>query len=285
MLAFLARLRSSSRDGFFGLIPSALAMIAMAAVVSIDAAPAAAKAGGCNVPRELLAFKAPLPVTTIALTRKPEVHVVALGSSSTAGAGASGLASSYPSRLDSELDSRFPGREVRVSNFGKGGQLADDMLKRITADVLPIQPSLVIWQTGVNDAIRGVPAAEFRNTLTAGVKTLLAVGIDVILIDMQFYPRSERVAGYEDFLRVMREVAEQTNVPLLRRFSIMKHLIKSGQYTSEELLAPDGFHLNDLSYGCLATLITDAIEDTVKSQGRDSSHLDMRRAPYLPSIP
>lgn len=285
MVAFLTRLRFSRRGASLGLVPGRFALIAMAITLFVNTAPAAAKRGNCNVPRDLLAFKAPLPVTTIALSRKPEVHVVALGSSSTAGAGASGLASSYPSRLDSELDSRFPGREVRVSNFGKGGQLADDMLERITTDVLPIQPSLVIWQTGVNDAIKGVPAIEFRETLTAGIKKLRAAGIDVILIDMQFYPRSERVAGYEGFVRVMREVAEETNVPLLRRFSIMKHLIKSGQYTSEQLLAPDGFHLNDLSYGCLATLLTDAIEDTIKSQGRDSSYLDLRRGPYMPSIP
>lgn len=253
----------------------ALHALAAVVVAVIATSPAAAKSP-CKVPRELLAFKAPLPVTTLSLTRKSEIHIVALGSSSTAGTGSSGLASSYPARLDDELDDRFPGREVRVSNFGKGGQLATDMMQRISSEVLPIKPALVIWQTGVNDAIQGVPVAAFRETLTTGVKTLLAAGIDVLLIDMQYYPKSERVGGYEDYVRVMREVADQTNVPLLRRFAIMKHLIKSGQFTSEQLLAPDSFHMNDLSYGCLATLLTDAIENDVKAGALDTSQVDPR---------
>ena len=45
----------------------------------------------------------------------------------------------------------------------------------------------------------------------------------------------------------------------------MKHLVKSGQHTPEQLLAPDNFHLNDLSYGCLADLMADAIEEQIKA--------------------
>ena len=54
------------------------------------------------------------------------------------------------------------------------------------------------------------------------------------------------------------------NVPVFRRFSIMKHFIKSGQFTPAQLLSPDLFHMNDLSYGCLAGLMADAIEEQVK---------------------
>jgi lysophospholipase L1-like esterase len=66
----------------------------------------------------------------------------------------------------------------------------------------------------------------------------------------------------------MRVVAEGQNIPLFGRFAIMKHLVKSGQYTTDQLLAPDNFHLNDLSYGCLADLLADAIEEQVKSAMR-----------------
>lgn len=275
MHAWRTRRALRGRDGDVRAGEYALGALVAVALTILGSLPAAALSP-CKVPRELSAFKAPLPGTTLALTRKPAVHVVALGSSSTEGSGASGVASSYPARLDTELDDRFPGREVRVSNFGRGGQLATDMLKRITAEVLPLLPTLVIWQTGVNDAIQAVPVESFRETLWTGVKVLLAAKIDVVLIDMQFYPRSERVAGYEDYLRVMREVAGQADVPLLRRFAIMKYLIKSGQFTSEQLLAPDAFHLNDLSYGCLATVLSDAIEDTVKGGSRAASQLDLR---------
>jgi lysophospholipase L1-like esterase len=229
----------------------------------------------CKAPGDLVNFREPLPATTMALMRKPMIRIVALGSSSTEGSGASGVNATYPARFDAELDHRFPGRNVQVLNFGKGGQLATDMLARITADVLPAQPTLVIWQTGVNDAIDGVPIDQFRQTLANGIRILLDSSIDVVLIDMQFYPRSERVAGYGSYVRAMREAAGQFKIPLLRRYAIMKYLIKSRQFTTEQLLASDAFHLNDLSYGCLATLLADAVENTVKSSARYISHLSV----------
>ena len=139
-----------------------------------------------------------------------------------------------------------------------------DMLERMEKDVIPREPHLVLWQTGVNDAINDVGLDPFRATLKAGIEKLRSRGIDVILVNMQFYPRAERVAGYTDYLGAMREVAETEETPLFRRFSIMKHFIKSGQFTADQLLSPDLFHMNDLSYGCLAVLLTDAIEDQVK---------------------
>jgi acyl-CoA thioesterase-1 len=222
----------------------------------------------CMVPKELGRFAAPLPHLTQAVTATNGVHIIALGSSSTAGSGASSQLASYPARLDAELDRRFPRKDFIVTNYGTGGQLARDMLTRIREDVLLQKPALVIWQTGVNDAVQDVGVESFQETLVAGIRELKNAGIDVVLVDMQFYPRSERVAVYGDYLKAMRLVAEGQNIPLFGRFAIMKHLVKSGQYTTDQLLAPDNFHLNDLSYGCLADLLADAIEEQVKSAMR-----------------
>jgi lysophospholipase L1-like esterase len=224
-------------------------------------APAAANAEGtCKAPKELVNFAAPLPNLVRVLSTQRTVKIVTLGSSSTAGSGASSPNASYPARLDADLDSRYRGHEFQVTNLGAGGQLATDMLERLELEVVPQAPALVIWQTGVNDAIRDVGADKFRETLKTGIARLKETGVDVILVDMQYYPRSERVAGYGDYLAVMRKVAEEEKIPLFRRFLIMKHFLKSGQFTSDQLLAPDNFHLNDLSYGCLALLLADAIE-------------------------
>jgi lysophospholipase L1-like esterase len=225
----------------------------------------------CQIPRELARFSAPLPNLTRNVAVLNAVHVIALGSSSTAGSGASSQLASYPARLDAELDRRFPRKDFIVSNYGTGGQLANNMLERIRQDVLAQLPALVVWQTGTNDAIQDVGVQAFRDTLEQGIRLLKTAGIDVILVDMQFYPRSERVAVYGDYLKAMRTVADEQNVPLFRRFAVMKHLVKSGQYTPDQLLAPDNFHLNDLSYGCLADLLADAIEDQVKAGIRTSA--------------
>lgn len=222
----------------------------------------------CLVPKELGRFAAPLPNLTHSVMVTNGIHIIALGSSSTAGSGASSQLASYPARLDAELDRRFPRKDFIVTNYGTGGQLARDMLTRIREDVLLQKPALVIWQTGVNDAVQDVGVETFQTTLETGIRELKAAGIDVLLVDMQFYPRSERVAVYGDYLKAMRVVAEGQNIPLFGRFAIMKHLVKSGQYTTNQLLAPDNFHLNDLSYGCLADLLADAIEEQVKAAMR-----------------
>jgi acyl-CoA thioesterase I len=206
-------------------------------------------------------FTAPLTNLVKAFRAGKFIRVVALGSSSTAGSGASSPHASYPAQLDDELERRFVGWDFKVTNLGVGGQLAADMLERMNKDVLPREPHLVLWQTGVNDAIRDVGVENYRKTLKAGIDKLRAHAIDVILIQMQFYPKSERVQGYTDYLRVMHEVAAAEEIPVFRRFSIMKHFIKSGQFTAAQLLSPDLFHMNDLSYGCLAGLVADAIED------------------------
>jgi acyl-CoA thioesterase-1 len=188
---------------------------------------------------------------------------VALGSSSTAGSGASSPHASYPAQLDDELERRFAGWDFKVTNLGVGGQLAADMLERMDKHVLPREPHLVLWQTGVNDAIRDVGVESYKQTLRAGVDKLRRQGIDLILVQMQFYPKSERVLAYKDYLLAMHEVAAREEIPVFRRFSIMKHFIKSGRFTAAQLLSPDLFHMNDLSYGCLAELMADAIEEQV----------------------
>ncbi len=247
-----------SRRFAFGAV--AFAATALAAALSAGTALAAAP---CTAPKEMVQFTAPLTNLVKAFHSTKLIRIVALGSSSTAGSGASSPAASYPAQLDDELERRFDGWDFKVMNLGVGGQIASDMLERMDKQVLPREPHLVLWQTGVNDAIRDIGVESYRKTLKAGVEKLRAHGIDVILIQMQFYPKSERVHGYTDYLQVMHEVAAEEEIPVFRRFTIMKHFIKSGQFTAAQLLSPDQFHMNDLSYGCLAGLLADAIEDQI----------------------
>ena len=235
--------------------------------------------GKCSAPKDAVLFKSALPNLARMIRNGGPVRIIALGSSSTAGSGASSPLASYPARLDAELEQRFPAKDIHVDNQGAGGQLARDMLERIHSHIatLPAAPALVIWQTGVNDAMQDVGLTDFRAQLERGILDLKSAGIDVILVDMQYYPRSERVAVYGDYLRAMHNVAEQHKVPVFQRFAIMKHLVKSGQHTAEQLLAPDNFHLNDLSYGCLADLMADAIEEQIKGSRITSSQLPSGR--------
>ncbi len=218
----------------------------------------------CKPPGTLVAFESRLSGFARAIERGREIKVVALGSSSTEGTGASTKQATYPARFNQEMDRRFPGKLFQVANLGKGGELVDAMLARLLHDVIPARPALVLWQTGVNDAIVGVEIPVFRKALISGITALKAAGIEVVLIDPQYYPRSAGVPRYEEFVSVMRAVAREQGVPVFRRYAIMKHLIASGQQSADLFLWKDKFHLNDNSYACLAELMAEAVEGEIR---------------------
>src|ERR1700722_3665050 len=85
------------------------------------------------------------------------VRIIAFGSSSTAGTGASSPSASYPARLEADLTAAWsaPGSVV-VLNRGVGGEDADDMALRLPS-VIAEHPDLIIWQTGSNDPLNGLP--------------------------------------------------------------------------------------------------------------------------------
>jgi acyl-CoA thioesterase-1 len=227
-------------------------------------AAAAHAAQPCEAPSSLVRFNAPLPGLSNALASSKPIRIVALGSSSTQGIGASSPKACYPSRLQAELRKRYPDKEIIVDNLGVGGQLATDMLPRIKKDVLPLHPNAVIWQTGVNDAMRHVDVDTFRRTVMLGIDQFQQAGIDVVLLDMQYFPRAETIVEFPRYLKAMREIAEARKVPILQRFAIMKYLVTSAQYTPQQLLASDLFHPNDVTYGCLGRFLADALQDDVR---------------------
>lgn len=262
---------------------SARALAAVLAAVAVPFCGASAQTR-CEAPRELVRLGLPLVATQRAVARGSHVRIVALGSSSTQGTGASSAKTCYPARLEAELNGRFSkgaGTAVpfEVANLGVGGQLADNMLARIDTEVLPLRPHLVIWQTGVNDVIEGVPLESFRTTLVQGIDALQAAGIDVMLLDSQYYPRSAAVHGFRQYLAAMREIAHDRGVPIFSRYKVMRYLIDSAQFTPVQLLSPDQFHLNDLSYSCISSVMADAITDGIQSAG-GIAHASL--APVLP---
>src|SRR5262245_15741030 len=69
---------------------------------------AAAGALACTAPAEASRLDQPLRRVAQRIAAKQPITIVAIGSSSTSGAGASSSAASYPARLEVELRDRFP---------------------------------------------------------------------------------------------------------------------------------------------------------------------------------
>ena len=213
----------------------------------------------CEAPSEYLRFDADLAVARAGVRDAHRLDIVALGSSTTQGIGSSRPGADYPSRLQVELTDQLPGVTITVWNRGVGGQTARDMLERLHTDAIDLSPQLVVWQTGVNDAIDHVPVDQFADTLRQGIDVLREHDIDVMLMDMQYYPASIRLPDYGEYLEAMRAVAEEKQVPVFRRFDLMKYWLTSGEFNLDELLSRDGLHMVDRSYYCLALELADAI--------------------------
>src|SRR5262249_24386538 len=63
----------------------------------------------CAVSSDLARFDVALPRLAFRLSGGLPIKIVAIGSSSTAGTGATSPANTYPSRLEAELSRHFPG--------------------------------------------------------------------------------------------------------------------------------------------------------------------------------
>src|SRR6266536_2011220 len=145
--------------------------------------PAAPHSAECTVATDQVRFDFPLPRTARLLVSGLPIKIVALGSSSTYGVGASTSAASYPSRLAEELVRRFPGHKFTVLNRGASGEDVGNMLARLDTAVIREKPDLVLWQIGTNSVLDNKAVQPHASLLREGLARLKATGADVVLID------------------------------------------------------------------------------------------------------
>jgi acyl-CoA thioesterase I len=187
------------------------------------------------------------------------IKIVAIGSSSTAGAGASSPDASYPSRLEAELTKHFLWQDITVLNRGVNGEEAPDMLARFDTSVIAEKPDLVIWQTGTNSVLRDRPLDPKATVLHEGLARLKAIHADVVLLDPQYAPKVIAKPEVEGMVAQIAATAKEQSVDLFHRFALMKHWYQIDHMPFDAFIAPDGLHMNDWSYDCLAKWLGTAI--------------------------
>jgi acyl-CoA thioesterase-1 len=239
-------------------------MIGAGLLAPVGSAVSAPTQASCKVPTDLTKLEMPLPRTAQRLLAREPLKIVAIGSSSTAGAGASSDSATYPSRLASELKTLFPDEAITVLNRGINGQDAQDMLARLKADVVEEAPDLVLWQLGTNAALRGSPIAEIREQVESGLAMLKQAGIDVILIDPQFVPAVITVPEADGMVEMISTSGRAHKVSVFHRFAIMRHWRQVSGLAFDTFTSADGLHMNDWSYGCWAKLLAGAVAQTIK---------------------
>ena len=234
-------------------------------VATVAAAPAstttAARTAVCRVTTEQVRFDLPLVHTARLLASGAPIKIVALGSSSTYGAGASTSAASYPSRLAEELARHFPGHEITVLNRGVNGDEAADMLARLDTAVIAEKPDLVLWQVGTNSVLRDKAVLPHASLLHEGLQRLKATGADVVLIDPQYAPRVVSKSNCEGMVSLIATAAKAEHVGVFHRFELMRRWRESEHLPFETFISADGLHMNDWSYACLAKALGIAIAE------------------------
>jgi acyl-CoA thioesterase-1 len=218
----------------------------------------------CTAPKELTRLTHPLARTAQRLANAEPLTIVAIGSSSTFGAGASSREKSYPSQLQTYLQARFPHSRITVINRGVNGEEAREMLARFGDSVVKQNPDLVIWQVGTNSVLRDRDIMPTSRLISQGVAQLKALGVDVVMIDPQYAPRVLAKPDAQHMVDVISAAAKQADVDLVQRFDIMRYWYDHEHMQFADFISPDNLHMNDWSYACLARLIGGSISEAAQ---------------------
>ena len=207
-----------------------------------------------------------LPHVASKLVAGQPVVIIAFGSSSTNGFGATSPEFTYPNRLAAQLHRQYPGADITVVTRGKGGEDAPEMMKRLQAEVLDARPDLVIWQVGTNAVLRNLDPAETAKLVEEGAARIQAAGADLVLVDPQYSPKVvERGENASRMVRLLGKVAELRHIGIFPRFEVMREWHENQAIPIDNFVIADGLHMNDWGYACFAQLLGD---DIIKSVGQ-----------------
>jgi acyl-CoA thioesterase I len=227
----------------------AIAVLLCAVLVAI-AAPAEA-ANECTIPDDLAAVDATLPHLRRALDAGQAVTIVAIGGGSTAGAAAGSPDLAYPHRLQQVLAEWYPKAAITVVNKGVPRQSAQQMLARFPHDVIAEKPVLVIWETGIADAVRGTPLDDYAGALQSGIDDLKKRGIDIVLVDMQFSHLLDIVVDFDRYLNGLHRIGDINDIYVFPRFEIMRYWSEQHIFNFDEVATGQRAKLAAHVYDCL----------------------------------
>jgi hypothetical protein len=221
----------------------------------MPAAPAA-----CEVPAYLLTTDSQLAKVADVIKAGRPLEILVVGSRSTTIP--SSEESSYPARLQAMLKDKLPSEPVHVSVELQSKKTAEEAASSFVKLMEAKRPTLVIWQTGTVDAMRAIDPDEFRGAVTEGIVALQHAGADVVLMNLQYSPRTETMISVPPYLDNLRVVAQEHDVPLFDRFAIMRHWNDQGDF---DLFSPTrGIELAKQVHDCLARALAKFVIDAAR---------------------
>jgi len=202
-------------------------------------------------------FRRPLRSMRRAVRSKADVKVLAIGSSSTVGVGASSPTATYVARLETSLEGAVKGLDFNVIGRGMSGEVAQGAADRMKKEIEETKPDLVVWQVGTNDALRHVSLDRFKHCLKTTLSWLADNKIDVVLVDPQYGEALAKDEYYEQVVGAIAEVAREQRVLLVDRFEAMREAQRERGDTF--YLTSDNLHMNDRGHRCMAEQLARSI--------------------------
>jgi lysophospholipase L1-like esterase len=215
----------------------------------------------------------------LARKSRDPLRIVALGSSSTRGVGASSWAATYPEVMQREIERLRPGVKVEISNLGVNGETIPGQISRIASDVLPQRPDIVVWQLGANDVVMpwGGLGADFAARIGAAIRQMQQGGADVILMDLQRTPLVMWSRTREELIALVAQAARETGAGHFRRHALFAQAEAAGAEASA-FTSWDGLHNSDAGYDCTGRSLARAIDAAWGKPGKPEPKRQPRRA-------
>jgi hypothetical protein len=237
-----------------------LGLTMLACLLSAVSARAEDATTTCDVPAYLLTTESALPKVAEAIKNGRALDILVVGSRSSTINTSDG--SAYPGRLQAMLKEKLPAIPVNVSVELQIKKTAEEVAAGLVKLVEVKRPTLVIWQTGTYDAMRSIDPDDFRAAVDEGVVALQNAGTDVILMNLQYSPRTETMISAPPYLDNMRVVAQQHDVPLFDRFAIMRQWNEQGDF--DLFSASHGIELAKRVHDCLGRALSKFVIDAAR---------------------
>jgi lysophospholipase L1-like esterase len=235
---------------------SALSLTLLALVAGASLA-RAEEAETCPVPASLLATESSLPKVSDAVKSGRPLDILVIGSrSSTIGGSQDGA---YPAQLQAALKDKLSQVTVNVSVEVQSKQTAEEAIGSFVKLMEVKKPTLVIWQTGTVDAMRSSDPDDFHAAVDQGVTALQNAGADVVLMNLQYSPRTETMISGSPYMDNIRAVAQEHDIPLFDRFSIMRQWNEQGDF--DLFSAVHGPELARRVHDCIGRALSNFIFD------------------------
>ena len=208
-----------------------------------------------------------LPHVAGKLVAGKPVVIVAFGSSSTAGYGASSPEFNYPNRLAAQLRRQYPTADITVINRRRRrrGRARDDEAAPEGGD----RRASGSRDLAGRHQCRAAQSRSRRHRQDGRGRHRPHPGrrrADIVLVDPQYSPAvNQRAESAGKMVKLLGKVAELRHVGIFPRFEVMRDWHEKQSIPVESFVIADGLHMNDWGYACFAQLLGD---DIIRSVGQ-----------------